>query len=64
MGALFGDDWGSVKVDLVVDDKKRVVGVDNVIVNTDTIQVLLKQVLEEQVFLLKSGLLLVDCQLV
>ena len=64
MGALFGDDWGSVEVDLVVDDKKRVVGVDNVIVNTDTIQVLLKQVLEEQVFLLKSGLLLVDCQLV
>ena len=64
MGALFGDDWGSVKVDLVVDDKKRVVGVDNVVVNTDTIQVLLKQVLEEQVFLLKSGLLLVDCQLV
>ena len=64
MGALFGDDRGSVKVDLVVDDQQGVVGVDHIVVDTHTIQVLLEQVLKEQVLLLKSGLLLVDGQLV
>lgn len=58
------DNWGSVQVDLVVDDQERVVRIHNVIVNGDTVQVLLKQVLEEKVLFLKSRLLLLDGQLV
>ena len=58
------DNWGSVQVDLVVDDQERVVRIHNVIVNGDTVQVLLKQVLEEKVLFLQSRLLLLDGQLV
>jgi len=56
--------WGSVQVYLVVDDQKGVVRVHNIIVNGDTVQVLLKQILEEKVLFLQSRLLLFDGQLV
>ena len=64
VGALLHDDGRPVKVDAVVDDEQRVIVVDDVVVHTDTIQVLLQQVLEEEVLLLKGGLLLLDGQLV
>jgi hypothetical protein len=54
----------SVEVDFVVDDEKRVVSVNDVVVNRNTIQVLLKKVFEEHILLIESGLLLLDCQLV
>ena len=49
---IFPDDRRPVQVDLVVDDKQWVVSIDNIVVDTDTIQVLLEQVLEELVLLL------------
>ena len=48
---IFPDDRRPVQVDLVVDDKQWVVSIDNIVVDTDTIQVLLEQVLEELVLL-------------
>lgn len=51
MGTFFADNWGSVKVDLVVNDQKRVVSVNDIVVDTNTIEVLLEQILEELVFL-------------
>ena len=54
----------SVKIDLGVDDEERVVGVDDIVVHTDTIKVLLQEGLEEHVLFLKSCLLLLNCQLV
>ena len=63
-GAIFHHDRRPVQVDTVVDDEQRVVVVDDVVVDTDAIQVLLEQVLEEEVFLLKRGLLLLNRQLV
>ena len=62
--AVFHHDRRPVQVDTVVDDEQRVVVVDDVVVDTDAIQVLLEQVLEEEVFLLKRGLLLLNRQLV
>lgn len=53
-------DGRAIKVDLVVNDKKRIVGIHHVVVDTDTIQILLKQTLEEHILLLQCGLLLVD----
>jgi len=47
----FFDNRRTVKVDLVVDNEKRVVSVKDIVVDGDTIQVLLKQVLEEEVLL-------------
>ena len=47
MHGVVTDNRGPVEVDLVVDDEQRVVVVDDIVVNADTIQVLLKQVLEE-----------------
>jgi hypothetical protein len=54
----------SVEIDLVVDDEKRVVSINDVVVNRNTIQVLFKKVFEEHILLIESGLLLLDCQLV
>ena len=62
--AILHDDWRPVQVDAVVDNEEGIVVVDDIIVHADTIQVLLQQVLEEQVLLLKSSLLLLDGQLV
>jgi hypothetical protein len=64
MGATVPDDRWPVELQLVVDNQQRVGVVDNVIIDTHTVQVLLEQILEESVFLLKSGLLLFDGQLV
>ena len=64
VGAILHNHGRSVQIDTVVDHQQRVVVVDNVVVHTDTIQVLLEQVLEEQVLLLESGLLLLDCQFI
>jgi len=64
MCAFLGDDWRSVEVYLVVDNQQGVVGIDDIVVDTHSVQVLLEQVLKEQVLLLKSSLLLVDGQLV
>ena len=47
MHGVVTDNRGPVEVDLVVNDEQRVVVVDDIVVNADTIQVLLKQVLEE-----------------
>ena len=63
-GAFFHNDGGPVEVDAVVDDEKRVVVVDDIVVDTDTIQVLLQQVLEEEVLLFESSLLLLDSELI
>jgi hypothetical protein len=64
VGTIFRDDRRSVEVDLVVDNEKRVVGVDDIVVNRHTIKVLLKEILEEKVLLFKSSLLLLDSKLV
>ena len=64
VAALVGNDGRSVQVHLVVDNEQRVVGVHHVVVNRHTVQVLFKQVLEEEVFLLESSLLLLDGQFV
>lgn len=53
-------DGRAIEVDLVVNDKERIVGVHHVVVDADTIQVLLQQTLEEHVLLFQCGLLLVD----
>ena len=60
----FFDDGRTVEVDLVVNDQERVVGVEDIVVNGHTIQVLLEEVLEEQVLLLEGGLLLLNGELV
>ena len=62
--AIFHHDRRPVQVDAVVDDQQRIVVVDDIVVDTDAIQVLLEQVLEEEVFLLKGRLLLLNRQLV
>jgi hypothetical protein len=51
---------GAIKVDLVVYNEKRVVGIHDIVVDTDTIQVLLQKTLEEHVFLLQCSLLLIN----
>merc|ERR1712013_875457 len=53
----------SIKVDLVIDDKQRIVVVDDIVVNAHTVQVLLEQILEEEVLLFKGSLLLFDSKL-
>lgn len=62
--AFFHNNRRSVEVDTVVDDKQRVVIVDNIVVDTNTVQILLEQVLEEEVLLFKSGLLFLNGKLV
>jgi len=62
--ALLHHDRWSVEVDTVVHNEERVAVVDDVVVDADTIQVLLEQVLEEQVLFLKRSLLLLDGKLV
>ena len=54
----------SVEINLVVDNQQRVVCVEHVVVDRHSIQVLLQQVLEEKVFLLKRRLLFLNGQLV
>ena len=63
-GAILHNDRWAVQVDTVVDHEQRVVVVDDVVVDTDTVEVLLEQVLEEKVLLLEGGLLLLDRKLV
>ena len=58
------DDGRTVEVDLVVDNEEGVVGVEDVVVDGDTIKVLLEKVLEEEVLLLEGCFLLLDGQLV
>jgi hypothetical protein len=58
------DDGRSVESKLVVDNQEWVAVVNNIVVNTNTIEVLLQEVLEEGVFLLESGLLLLDGELI
>lgn len=53
-------DGRAIEVNLVVNDKERVVGIHHVVVDTDTIQILLQQTLEEHVLLLQCSLLFVD----
>jgi len=64
VGAVLHDHRGPVEVDAVVDDQERVAVVDDVVVDGDTIQVLLQQVLEEEILLLEGGLLLLNRKLV
>jgi hypothetical protein len=64
VSAAVSDDWRTVERKLVVDHKKWVAVVDDIVVDRDTIEVLLEEVLEEGVFLLESGFLLLDGQLV
>ena len=63
-GAILHNDRRAIQVDTVVDHKQRVVVVDDVVVDADAIEVLLEQVLEEEVLLLKGCLLLLDRKLV
>merc|ERR1740130_539938 len=58
------DDRRTVEVDLVVDNEEGVVGVEDVVVDGDTIEVLLEKVLEEEVLFLEGSLLLLNGQLV
>ena len=62
--AILHDHWGPVEVHAVIDHEQRVVVVNDIIVDTDTIQVLLQQVLKEEVLLLKCRLLFLDSELV
>jgi len=48
----------SVKIDLGVDNEERIVGIDDIIIDTNTIKILLQERLEEHVFFLECGLLL------
>jgi len=54
----------SVEINLVVDNQQRIVCVEHVVVDRHSIQVLLQQILEEEVFLLKRRLLFLNGQLV
>ena len=63
-GAILHNDRRSVQVDTVVDHEQRVVVVNDIVVDTDTIQVLLQQVLKEEVLFLKCRLLFLDSELV
>jgi len=56
--------WRPIKVNLGVDNKKRIVGVNDIVVYTDTIQILFQKTLEEHVFFLESSLLLLNGKLV
>ena len=54
----------SVEINLVVDNEQGIVCIEHVVVDRHSIQVLLQQVLEEKVFLLKRRLLFLNGQLV
>ena len=54
----------SVEINLVVDNQQRIVCIEHVVVDRHSIQVLLQQILEEKVFLLKRRLLFLNGQLV
>ena len=62
--AVLHDHWGPVKVDAVIDYEQRVVVVNDIVVDRDTIQVLLQQVLKEEVLLLECRLLFLDGKLI
>ena len=64
MGAILLNDWWSVEVDSVVHNEQWVVVVDDIVVDTDSIQVLLEEVLEEEILLFEGSLLLLDGKLV
>jgi hypothetical protein len=54
----------SVQVDSVVYHKQRVIVVHDIIIDTDSIEVLFEETLEEHILLLQSRLLLVNGQLI
>lgn len=60
MSTTVSNDGRPVEGELIVNDKKWVAVVDNVVVNTDTVEVLFQEILEESVFLFESGLLFLD----
>lgn len=62
--AVLHDHWGPVEVHAIIDHEQRVVVVNDIIIDTDTIQVLLQQVLKEEVLLLECRLLFLDSELV
>ena len=62
--AVLHDHWGPIEVDAIIDYEQRVVVVNDIVVDTDTIQVLLQQVLKEEVLFLKCRLLFLDSELV
>ena len=64
VSAILSHNWWSVQVDLVVDNQKWVWISDHIVVNAYTVEVLLKQVLEEHVFLLQSTFVLLDSELI
>ena len=64
MLSFVAHDWRSVQIDLVVHNEKWIVVVDNIIVDAHTVKVLLEKVLEEEVLLFKSRLLLLNRKLV
>ena len=58
------DDWWTVQVHLVVHYQERVVRIKHIIIDRHTIKILLQQILEKEVFLLKRCFLFFNCQLV
>ena len=57
-------DWWSVKIDFRVNDQQWIAGVKNVIVDTDTVKILLEERLEEHVLFLESCFLLFNGKLI
>jgi len=64
VSSIFLDDWRSVEIDTIVNNKQWIIVIDNIIIDTDSIQVLLKEVLEEQVLFLQSCFLFLDSKLI
>jgi len=60
MSTRVSDNGRSVESKLVVDNQERVAVVDDIVVDTNSIEVLFQEILEKGVFLLESGLLLFD----
>jgi hypothetical protein len=52
VGRALTHHWWTVELELVVDDEEWIGVVDDIVVDTDTVQVLLEQILEERVFFL------------
>ena len=57
-------DRRSIEIDLRVDYKQRVIGVEHIIVDADSVEILLEETLEEHILFLKSSLLLLNRQFV
>ena len=61
---ILHDDRWSVQVDTVVNNQQRVRVVNDIVVNRNTVQILLQQVLEEEILLLQRSLLLLNGKLI